>query len=432
MELFLEFFSFKDPNVRLVSLGMVFISISAALVGSFAFLRKKSLVGDAVAHSLLPGIAIAFMISGSKNPWVLIAGALVSGWVSILLMDYLSQKTKLKTDTTIALVLSVMFGIGILLLTHIQHSNLGNQSGLDKFLFGKAASITQADLNAFGIVTAVIVVLVFLFFKELKLMAFNQEFAQAIGLPIRFLNFLINTLLVLAIITGIQAVGVVLMAALLIAPAAAAKIWTHKLSQMIWIAMAVALVSSLLGSFVSYTTPNMPTGPWIVVILSFFTVLSLLFAPRKGVVARAIMQRDNYRKILFENLLKVLYHLGEKDQKFGLWYADGQITNKRYFETPDLEKAKKHLGKRLFVLAGENGLKLTQKGLSEAQRVVRLHRLWEMYLTQRMNFKSDHIHPNAETIEHIITPELELELIKELKHPLVDPHQSKIPYGRDD
>jgi manganese/zinc/iron transport system permease protein len=311
MEAFIDFFSFQDPNVRLVVLGMLFISLSSSLVGSFAFLQKKSLVGDAVAHSLLPGIAIAFMISGSKSPWVLILGALISGWISILIMDFLTKRSKIKTDTAIALVLSVFFGLGILLLTHIQHSYFGNQSGLDKFLFGKAASLTLNDIQAFGLVTLVIVALVGVFYREFKLLSFNYEFAKAIGMPVKALSFLMNTLLVLAITTGIQAVGVVLMAALLIAPAAAAKIWTYSLSKMILIAMGFALFSSLVGSFISYTYINMPTGPWIVVILTFFTVMSLLFAPKRGVFSRIKRQRENSLKINTENILKALYNLEE-------------------------------------------------------------------------------------------------------------------------
>src|SRR5210317_150118 len=300
-ESFIDFFSFTDPNVRLVVSGMILISISSALVGCFAFLRKKALVGDAVAHSLLPGIAIAFMLFESKNPWVLIGGALIAGWISIALMEVIPARSKLKPDTSIALVLSVMFGLGIMLLTHIQHTGTGNQGGLDKFLFGKAASISGQDVWAFGSISVFITLLVIAFFKEFRLLAFNPDFAQSIGLPVKALGFLMNTLLVLAIIAGIQSVGVVLMVALVIAPAAAARSWTDNLMKMIFISILIAIISALVGSFISYTRTNMPTGPWIVVTLSLFTVLSLLFAPRKGVFARRQQQVKNQQKILTEN-----------------------------------------------------------------------------------------------------------------------------------
>ena len=428
MDVLLDFLSFKDPNIRLVVFGMLLISISSSLVGSFAFLRRKSLVGDAVAHSLLPGIAMAFVLFESKNPWILIIGALISGWISILIMDYIPLKSKIKSDTAIALVLSVMFGLGILLITYIQHAGPGNQSGLDKFLFGKAASINSQDVLAFGSISILVSVVVLLFFKEFRLMAFNPEFAASIGLPVRLLSFIMNTLMVLAIIAGIQAVGVVLMVALLIAPPAAARSWTDSLARMIFLAVFISVISAIGGSFISYTRTNMPTGPWIVMALSVFTILSLFFAPRKGVLAKVFLQRKNQEKILTENILKAMYHLDEFNGAPYGTYSKVQIQQKRTFSVNELEKGLKILRRKLDIIRSADSYKLSGKGLERAKRVVRLHRLWELYLTQRMNMKSDHIHPNAETIEHIITPEIEKELIRELNQPLKDPHESRIPY----
>ena len=168
MEALLDFFSFADPNVRLVTLGTVLLGAAAAVVGSFAFLRKRALVGDAIAHAILPGIVLAYVLSDSKNTLVLMAGALVSGWVALLSMDYLSNKTKLKTDTVIGLILSVFFGLGIFMLTAVQHTGRGNQAGLDKFLFGKAASMTQNDVYIFAALSIILILLTFVFFKAFK------------------------------------------------------------------------------------------------------------------------------------------------------------------------------------------------------------------------------------------------------------------------
>jgi manganese/zinc/iron transport system permease protein len=173
----------------------------------------------------------------------------------------------------------------------------------------------------------------------------------------------------------------------------------------------------------------MPTGPWIVVILTFFTVMSLLFAPKRGVFSRMKRQRQNSLKINTENILKALYHLEESTGTLFAWHDLHQILEKRNFNKVTLNKSLKTLFKRRWIVLGEHKVKLTKAGEVEAKRVVRLHRLWEMYLTQRMNFKSDHIHSNAETIEHLITPEIEKELIKELGTPRVDPHSSAIPYS---
>jgi manganese/zinc/iron transport system permease protein len=428
LDTLIQFLSFSDPNVRLVTLGTVVLGAAAAVVGSFAFLRKRSLVGDAIAHAILPGIVLAYVIGDSKHPLVLMAGALVSGWLAILSIDWLTSRTKLKTDTVIGLVLSVFFGLGIFLLTAVQHSGRADQAGLDKFLFGKAASMTAEDVAVFVALSLVLLIVVGFFFKAFKIIAFNRDYAQTLGLPVRLSEFVLSTLTVLAITTGIQAVGVVLMAALLITPAAAARSWTDRLLLMLAIAAGLGALGGLVGSFISYTAPRMPTGPWIVMALSFFTLFSLLFAPRRGVFAKLRLQRLNREKIITENLLKALYLIGERAGDPKAEIPREVLFAQRSFPVFELNLALRKLKRRYWLTEGQHSMRLTQTGLVEAARVVRLHRLWEMYLTERMNLKSDHIHPNAETMEHIITPELEAELINELNRPEKDPHESTIPY----
>lgn len=428
MDKLLEFLSFADPNVRTVSFGTLFLGMSASIVGTFAFLRKRSLIGDAVAHAILPGIAIAFMLFQTKNPFVLMGGALISGWLAIMLIEYLTKSTKLKPDTTIGLVLSVFFGIGILLLTTIQHSGMGNQSGLDQFLFGKAASMTESDLIAYSSVAFVLLLVTALFFKEFKILCFNPDFAKSAGLPVRSLNFVLSTITVLAISIGIQSVGVVLMAALLITPSAIARSWTSNLLIMIVLAGSAGAFSGLVGSYISFTAPNMPTGPWIVMSLSIMAMLSLFFAPERGVLARILQQRKNRRKILSENLLKSFFHLSEQSDFKTQEFKKEELLEKRRFSESEFGNAIQTLKRKYFVIPKGLSFCLSDKGMIEAKRVVRLHRLWEMYLTERMRLKSDHIHPNAETIEHIITPEIEELLLRELGYPEMDPHSSPIPY----
>ncbi len=423
-----QFLSFSDPNVLFVVLGTMLLGASAAIVGCFSFLRKRALVGDAIAHSILPGVCLAFMVSGSKNPLYLIIGAFITGWLSLLLIDGITRTTKLKSDTAIGIILSVFFGVGILLLTSIQHSGNASQAGLDKFLFGKAASLTKDDVYVFGTIAAILILVVILFYKEFKLISFNPDYAKVIGLPVRFLEFMLATITVLAVAVGIQAVGVVLMAALLITPASGARFWTDKLGVMILIATFFGAISGFLGSYISYVAPAMPTGPWIVMCLSLLTVGSIWFAPKTGMLARFRVQQDNQRKILIENVLKLFYHLGEKDGGF-----KKQRSIKVLLATRDLRM--KELKRGLLLLKKENWLRkkgdhwvITESGLNEAKRVIKLHRLWEMYLNQRLKLEPDHVHNDAEAIEHIITPELERQLEKELNYPTKDPHQSTIPY----
>ncbi|MFZ6051120.1 metal ABC transporter permease [Halocola ammonii] len=429
-EMFFEFLSFSDPNVRLVTFGTIFLGMASAVVGSFAFLRKRALVGDAIAHSILPGVALAFVFTGSKNPYYLLLGALLSGWVSIYLIELIVDRSKIKADTAIAIVLSVFFGVGIFLLTIIQHSGAGNQSGLDQFLFGQAASMRARDVWAYVIVGAVLLVVTIMFFKSFKLLSFNPDFAATSGLPVRFLRFMLNTLTVLAIAVGIQSVGVVLMAALLITPSAVARSWTNRLSTMILLAAFVGAVSGLFGSFVSYASPSMPTGPWIVVVLSVLALLSLVFAPETGIVARWHRQRKNRKKVLRENLLKAFYHIGERAGEFSKLVALSDLQDTRDFISQELSSGLRQLEKRYLIIPDGDRWKLSEEGLRQGKRVVRLHRIWEMYLTERMRLKEDHIHPNAETIEHIITPDIEEQLLEELGYPEVDPHESEIPYEK--
>lgn len=425
----MEFFSFTDPNVRMVTLGSMLLGASAALVGCFTFLRQRALVGDAIAHAVLPGVCIAFLVSGDKNPWVLLIGAVIAGWVSLIAMDFITNRSKLKTDTAIGAVLSVFFGFGILLLTAIQHSGAANQAGLDKFLFGKAASMNQQDIITFSSVACFLLLLIFAFFKAFKLVSFDPDFARVIGLPVRVLEFLLSTITVLAVATGIQAVGVVLMAALLITPAAAARFWTERIQVMMLLATFFGIASGFFGSYVSYVAPSMPTGPWIVMLLSAIALISILLAPRRGLLARTRLQRNNARKMRTENILKTFYALGESTTNWQQGFTTLALQEKRAFQPAKLKRGISHLRRKGLIERNKEGLfQLTASGFTESQRVVRLHRLWELYLSERMNMAADHVHNTAEAIEHILTPEVEQALLEELGHPIQDPHQSIIPY----
>lgn len=424
------FISMQDPNIRYVVLGTVLLGAMSGLTGSFMFLRKTSLIGDAVAHSVLPGIALAFMLFNTKNILVLLGGAVVTGWLSVYAIDIITRRSRISSDTAISLVLSVFFGAGIWLLTIIQRSGNAAQSGLDKFLFGKAASLVQQDVVVFGIVAALVLTLTVLFYKEFKLISFDKDYAQAIGLPVKMLELLLSTMTVLTIAIGIQAVGVVLMSALLITPAAAARYWTDRTWVMLLMASVLGVLASVLGSYISYLAPAMPTGPWIVVVVSAIAVASLLFAPKKGMLARWQKLRKNRRKVLVENILKVFFHLGEyEDDMFKVRTAQ-ELIQKRDIPTEDLKWGLRSLAANGMLIHVGNGWKLTEAGRVSGQRIVKVHRLWEMYLTQYLRLEADHVHDGAEAIEHIITPELEAELEHVLGYPEKDPHERDIPYNK--
>ncbi|MBB6610086.1 metal ABC transporter permease [Pontibacter sp. Tf4] len=424
---FLEFFSFADANIRYVTLGSVLLASSSAVVGCFTLLRKRALVGDAVAHAVLPGVCLAFILSGTKNPFILLIGAFVTGWISLVTIDYITSRSRIKEDTAIGLVLSVFFGIGILLLTSIQHSGNAAQSGLDKFLFGKAASLVGEDLIVFSAVAVLLLVTTLLFYKELKLLCFDEVYAKSIGFPVRSLELLLTTLTVFAVVVGIQAVGVVLMAAMLITPAAAARFWTERLGVMLVLAALIGAFSGISGAFVSYTAPAMPTGPWIVLIVSMIAIMSFALAPGRGWIARLLRQRRNEARILEENLLKLFYQLGEQQEDYYSNRTLASILERRNIPKKRALRGLKKLKRQGYITRHPEGWALTAEGETRGKRVVRLHRLWELYLTQYLQLASDHVHEDAETIEHIITPELEQKLMEELNYPALDPHQTRIP-----
>ena len=408
----------------MVVAGTTFLGAGAGAVGVFTLLRKRALLGDAVAHAILPGVCLAFWIGQSKNPFYLLLGAVAAGWLALLIMDYLTRATKLKADGVIGLVLSVFFGLGIWMLTSIQQSGAASQSGLDKFLFGKAASITEADVKLFAVVALGLFGVIGFFYKGFKLLAFDPDFARSAGMPVRGLEFLLSTITVLAIAVGIQAVGVVLMAALLIAPAAAARFWTNRLSVMLLLAVVFGVLAAWVGAYVSYTAPSMPTGPWIVLALAFITGVSLALAPERGLVGRLLRQRSYALKTGMENVLKSLFQLEEAGEQT---HTPVDILQRRDVGAGRLNAILRLLKRRRLALETQGRWRLTEAGRELARHIVRRHRLWELYLHQRLNLPADHVHPGAEAIEHILTPELEAALQRDLGFPEQDPHNSPIP-----
>lgn len=429
MDSLFEFLSFSDPNIRYVTFGSILLTASSAIVGAFTFLNKKSLAGDAIAHAVLPGICLGFLLSGTRNPAILITGAFITGWISLVLVDYLSTKTRIKEDTAIGLVLSVFFGIGVLLLTVIQKTGNAAQSGLDHFLFGKAAALVGQDLMIFSVVAVVLLVAVFLLFKEFTLLAFDKDFARAAGLPVRTIELIMTSLIVLAVVIGIQAVGVVLMAAILITPAAAARFWTDKIKTMFVLASVFGALSGLTGAYISYVAPSMPTGPWIVIVVSTIAFISFFLAPKKGIISRMLRQSMIRKTINDENVLKTFYQLGEENRNFFIQRYPDEIMRKRNFEEDMLPKVLRRLRSQGYLQRTGNLWGLTEEGKTRGQRVVKIHRLWELYLTKYLHIAPDHVHDDADTIEHLLTPELEEKLEKLLEYPKTDPHKSEIPYG---
>ncbi len=421
----IQFFSSENYTLFVVSAGSGVLCLAAGVVGTFTYLRKRALIGDVISHSVLPGIAIAFMLTGVKNPVYFLLGAIVSGLISIWIVDYVQAKSKLKPDTILALTLSVFFGVGVVLLTKIQHSGNAAQSGLDSFLFGKAASMSLLDVKIFSIIAIVNVVCVLLFLRGFSLISFDENYAKGIGFNIRFIKAFLALLTVVTVAVGVQVVGVVLMAALLITPAAGARFLTNSIRRMLLYSASFGFVSGFLGVFISYSGPGMPTGPWIVIVLSAFALMAILFGKQRGLFARMRVRQNNYIKINNENILKDIYKIGNQGTQT---ITIKELTEKEKYPSLLLNSTLKRLEKMDYLDLVRGMVILSDKGRLAAREVIRKHRLWEIYLSKYFQLEADHLHDDAEGIEHVITPEIELHLIKLLERPEIDPHQSEIPY----
>ncbi len=299
---------FRDPNAQWILMGSMLLGLSSGVLGSFAYLRKQSLMGDALAHAALPGVCIAFMLTGSKSIFFFLLGAIVAGLAATFGIGYVTRNSRIKQDTALGIVLSVFFGLGIVLLTKIQHGGSGNQSGLDKFLFGQAASMVLSDVVTMAVVALLLTMVCALLFKEFKLLSFDPGFAKGIGLPVAFLDQFMMFLIVVAVVVGIQAVGVVLMSALLITPAVSARYWTEKLGVMVALSGVFGALSGLFGTLLSGMANNMPTGPLTVLAATLFFVVSVLFAPRRGLLAKLLERIAVKRSVLSERELRPQLH----------------------------------------------------------------------------------------------------------------------------
>jgi len=320
---------FHDYTVRLVALGAALLGALGGLLGTFALLRRQSLLGDAVSHAALPGIALAFLLTGSRSLEVLLAGAAASGLLAAVLLTFIVQRSRIRQDAALGLILSVFFGFGMVLLTFLQKRPDATQAGLDRFLFGQASAILAREVWLIAVPAAVCLLATLLLWKELAFIAFDRDTASVHGLPVRRLELLLTAMTVVTITVGLQTVGVVLMSALLVAPAAAARQWTDRLSTMAALAAAFGAAGGVGGAVLSSAAERLPTGPTVVLLLIGITALSLLAAPRRGVLWAAVRRLRNRSRLRREAILSDLYELSRQHDSFGHPHAEPVIAAMR-------------------------------------------------------------------------------------------------------
>ncbi len=305
---------FADYTLRTVALGAAILGTVSGSLGTFAVLRKQSLLGDAISHAALPGIALAFLFTGSKSPIVLMVGAAIAGWIATLLIMKIVNNSKIKDDGALGFVLSVFFGFGLVLLTFIQKQANASQAGLDKFLFGQAATLLEKDIITMASLGLITLLILLVFWKEFKLLSFDPYFALSQGYNIRLIEVIMTTLIVIAIVQGLQTVGVVLMSAMIVAPAAAARQWTSRLGIMVILAGFFGAAAGVLGALISSSIDRLPTGPMIVLIVSSFVFISFLFAPNRGLLWKWAREMRNRKRLQIEAVLGDLYILANQHE----------------------------------------------------------------------------------------------------------------------
>jgi len=277
---------FGDYTLRIVALGSGVLGATAGALGSFAVLRRQSLLGDAVSHAALPGIVLVFLLTGSKAPLLIMIGAGLAGWLATLAVRVVVARSRVPFDSALGIVLAVFFGFGLVLLTHVQKQPDASQAGLESYLFGQAAALLRQDVVVMTVLGLVALVILALLWKEFKLLSFDEPFCSSLGLPTTRLDGLMTGLLVVAIVIGLQTVGVVLMSAMIVAPGASARQWTRRLGSMVTLAAVIGAAAGVGGAVASSLVPRLPTGPTIVMILSAIVLVSLTLAPERGLVWR--------------------------------------------------------------------------------------------------------------------------------------------------
>ena len=318
-------------NTIVVVVGAAMLGIFAGVAGSFAVLRRRALLGDAMAHAALPGIALGFWITHSKSVSALLTGALVTGLVGIWALAMMRQHTKTKEDAALGIVLSVLFGAGVALSRHVANTvRDGSTAGLDTYILGKTAGIVMGDVVAVSVIAAIAIIIVALFFKHFKLIGFDSQFAQTLGWNTVALDFLVMSLVTAAVVAGLPMVGVVMVAALTILPGVAARLWTESLSKMLWLAGAFGFLGATTGVLWSARVSDLPTGPVVILCMSFLFIVSGLFAPNRGFIAqlwrRQVFALERSALILLQQYQdgvtkKELRNAGILAPGLSIWYA---------------------------------------------------------------------------------------------------------------
>ncbi len=414
----LRLLTLEDYNTRVVALGCGLLGAACGGIGTFTLLRGRALVADVVAHASLPGVCAAFLIFGTRSLPLLLLGALTFGILGMLCVTWIRRATPVKEDAALAITLSVFFGLGVCLLMVVQQDQRGTQSGVDSFIFGKAAAMVKADVILAASICAAALVVLAAMWSPLKLVCFDRNFGDAVGQRMGLVDFILMALVCLCTTAALPAVGLVMVVALLTIPPAAARFWTDRLLTMCLISSAIGAVAGVLGAGVSALHSEYSTGPVIVLICAAIFGASLLFAPRRGVVFAALRRASLRSRVADQNLLRTMYELSESGSTECGFDA---LLVPRAWTQLQLERLIRRAISRSEVERVGDHYRLTQEGRTQAAKIVRAHRLWELFLIDQASIAPDHVDRDADSIEHVL-PE---DVITKLEHQLRE--RGKLP-----
>jgi len=429
----LRFFTFSDPSLRLALLGCILLGLNCGLLGGFVVVRRMSLVGDTLSHAVLPGIALGFLWNNTKDPLAILIGATLVGGLSMLTVSAITRTTRLKEDAAMGLVLSSFYAIGICLIGMIQRLPSGNKSGIDKFLFGQAAAMNGSDIALMAITAGITLIFITVGYRGLLTLSFHRAFGESLGLPMGFLHHAMMLFISFAVVTAMQAVGVVLVSAMLIIPPATACLLTDRMHRVLILSAVIGIATAAFGAFLSFLGSNLPTGPFMVLAGSSVFAVAFLLSPKQGWLTRLWRQKTQKCRIERENTLKAMYHLAERHgfREEGITLLE--LANARREPLEQIRLQSDDLLRQKLATLTDDGsmLHFTPEGWRKACAIVRNHRLWELYLTNIMQYGADHVHDDAEKIEHVLGEDTVRQLERRLDFPQKDPHGKAIPGACD-
>jgi manganese/zinc/iron transport system permease protein len=362
---------------------------------------------------------------------IVLIGAFCTAILGLWLIDKMESRLKVKNDAALCFVLSIFFGVGVLIASRLQFSHALWYKTVYIFLFGQAATMMDVHVIVYALLALLIICALFFLYRSVQISLFDKDYGKTVGVPIAFIDAVLFVLLIVAIIVGIRSVGVVLMAGMLIAPAVAARQLSNQLGGVFFLAGLIGALSGFFGNYLSVEIPqwteaarsagahfSLPTGPMILLCASFFCLCAFLFAPKSGFIRRRIRAFYFQRECQRENVLKYLWKAKKGTQ--------GELTRVLDVSSLTLFWMLFCLKKQGWIEERDGCFFLTQDGRQRATRIVRLHRLWELYLVH-LGQGVEKVHRSAEEMEHILTPELEAELTLVLNDPKLDPHRQPIP-----